>query len=820
MTNSWTDIANTDVMLIMGANPAENHPCGFKWALEAKRKRNARIIVVDPRFTRTAATADFHVPIRAGSDMVFVGGLIRYAIANNLYAHEYVTHYSNAAFLVHPDFQLPEDGVFSGFQEVTSDYDRTTWSYQTRPDGTVITDASMQHPHCVFQLLRRHYSRYTPEMVEQVTGVPIPLFLRVADEFLGIRKHGDMKRTGTLIYSLGWTHHSTGTQIIRSGAMLQLLLGNMGRPGGGVNALRGHSNVQGATDLAITWDSLPGYLKQPTASDGSFEAWMKRTTPAVLKPEETQSLNYWANTPRFAVSLMKSLYGPAATKENGWAYDYIPKPPDGRAWWGLSQEMIQGKVQGMICFGMNVLGLMAGAHRTQAALGHLDWLAVCEIFPDETSEFWCAPGIRAHEIQTTVYRLPGVGFAEKSGTTVNSARMLQWKDAAAPPPGDARIDQEILAQLFLRVRDLYIQEGGKFPEPILNLTWDYKIADKPSSEELARELNGRALAEATDESGKRSVAAGKQVPDFTWLRDDGSTACACWIYSGSWTEDGAQTKRRNTDDPSGLGIFPNWAWAWPLNRRVLYNRASCDPAGKPWDPKRASLWWSEKDGRWLGPDVPDFKVTSPPRDKMGPFIMNAEGLGRFFAPGALMLDGPFPEHYEPIEGPIANPLHPGRSTNPLGKKIETPFDRFGKPSEGFTAVAFTMRMTEHYHFWTKNNPANVQLVPEPFAEIGEDMARDLGISGGDFIRITSARGYHICRAMVTKRLRPLKVAGKVVYQVGIPFNWGFRGIAEDAGKTSRTLINHITPTSYDINTRTPEYKSFLVKVEKARGLRS
>jgi formate dehydrogenase major subunit len=819
MTNSWTDIANTDVMLIMGANPAENHPCGFKWALEAKRKRNARMIVVDPRFTRTAATADFHVPIRAGSDMVFVGGLISYAIENNLCAHEYVVHYTNAAFLVDPAFRLPEDGVFSGFNEKTSDYDRTTWNYQLLPGGSVALDTTLQDPLCVFQLLRRHYSRYTREMVERVTGVSPAQFQRVADEFLGIRKNGDMTKTGTLIYSLGWTHHSTGTQTIRTGAMLQLLLGNIGRPGGGVNALRGHSNVQGATDLAITWDSLPGYLKQPAAGDGSFEAWMKRTTPAIAKAEDAQSLNYWSNTPRFAVSLMKALYGPAATRENGWAYDYIPKPPDGRDWWGLSQDMIQGKVRGMLCFGMNVLALMAGAHRTQAALGHLDWLAVCEIFPDETSEFWRAPGISAEGIHTTVYRLPGVSFAEKSGTTVNSARMLQWKDAAIPPPGDARIDQEILAQLFLRVRELYRREGGQFPDPILNLTWDYRIGERPSSEELARELNGRALAEVTDEPAQRKVAAGKQLPDFSWLRDDGSTASGCWIYCGSWTEDRAQTKRRGTEDPSGLGVFPNWAWAWPLNRRVLYNRASCDPSGKPWDPKRASVWWSEKDSRWLGADVPDFKVTSPPKDRMGPFIMTAEGVGRFFAPGALMLDGPFPEHYEPIEGPIPNPLHLGRSSNPLGKKIETEFDKFGKPSEGFTAVALTMRMTEHYHFWTKNNPANVQLVPEPFAEIGEEMARGLGVSGGDYIRITSARGFHICRAMVTKRLRPLKIDGKPVYQVGIPFNWGFRGISEDAGRTSRTLINHLTPTSYDVNTRTPEYKSFLVKVEKAGGLR-
>jgi formate dehydrogenase major subunit len=827
MTNSWNDIANTDVMLIIGANPAENHPCGFKWAIEARRLRNARMIVVDPRFTRTAATADLHVPIRAGSDIAFVGGLIRYVIENNLYAREYVLNYTNASFIVNKDFHCADEGLFSGFDAVHSDYDRTTWNYQAKAGATtpghlpenVAADPTLQDSHCVFQLLRRQYSRYTPEMVERITGVSQARFKQVAEEFAGMRRNGDMTKTGTLIYSLGWTHHSTGSQTIRTGSILQLLLGNVGRPGGGVNALRGHANVQGATDLAISWDTLPGYLGPPSAGDGSFAGWMKRTTPTPSKPSDWQSMNYLGNTPRFAVSLQKALYGPAATSANGWAYDYIPKRPDGRGWWAIAQEAIEGKVQGGFCFGMNVLALGPSVNRTLAALRRLDWLVVCEIFPDETSEFWRAPGITAEQqakIGTTVYRLPGAGFSEKPGTMVNSSRLLQWRDVANPPPGDAQIDLEILAQIFWRVRQLYKTEGGAFPDPILNLTWDYANPERPSAEELAKELNGRALAPVTE--GGSTIAAGTQLPGFNWLRDDGSTASGCWIYCGSWPEGGALTKRRGTEDPSGLGIYPNWAWSWPANRRVLYNRASCDPQGKPWDPKRAPVWWDEAAGRWRGYDVVDFNVTSAPKEHMGPFIMTHEGVGRLFAPLALLVDGPFPEHYEPIETLVENALHPAVPTNPLGKKVETPFDKFGTPAEGYTSVAFTMRLTETYHFWTKNNPANVELVPEPFAEINEQMARDLGIRAGDPIRISTPRGAHICRAMVTKRIRALQVNGKRVYQVGIPFSWGFRGIAEDAGRTSRTLVNLITPTSYDANAETPEYKTFLVKVEKVSSI--
>jgi formate dehydrogenase major subunit len=828
MTNSWNDLANADIFLIIGANPAENHPCGYKWVLEAKRRRNARILVVDPRFTRTAATANRYVALRAGSDIAFVGGLIRFAIENGHYNRDYLVHYTNASFLVDEQFKLPVDGLFSGFQPDRNDYDRSSWNYESKTSGRpgilpaqVSTDPTLQHPRCVFQLLKRHYDRYTPEMVERITGAPKSEFLRVASEFTGIRAGGDMKKAGSLIYSLGWTHHEVGTQMIRCGAILQLLLGNVGRPGGGVNALRGHGNVQGATDIAVSFDNLPGYIRQPNAEDLSFENWMARITPGGTKAPGTESLNYWSNTPKFAVSLMKALFGDAATRENSWAFDYLAKPPAGPNWWSLPEVLAREKtVRGLFCFGTNLYALMSSAHRTFAGLKGLDWLVVCEIFPDETSEFWKAPHVSAEEMKnigTTVYRLPGCSFAEKPGTMVNSSRMLEWREAAAFPPGDSKVDLQILAKIFLDVRALYNAEGGKFPEPIRNLTWEYAIPERPSAEELAKELNGRALQPLRDPATGDTLRAGDQLPAFAWIRDDGTTAAGCWIYCGSWTQAGAQTKRRDPSDPSGLGIYPNWAWTWPANRKILYNRASCDLSGKPWDSTRALVWWNAKKGVWEGPDIPDFKATSPPEERMGPFIMNPEGVGRLFTPVNALLDGPFPEHYEPVEGPIANPLHPSQSTNPLGKKPTGPFDIFGTYSQGYNAVAMTIRMTEQYHFWTKNNPMNVLLMPEPFVEISPEMASEIRVSPGNFVKVSSARGYHIARAMVTRRLKVLTVDGKRVYQVGIPFNWGFRGISEDAHRTARTLVNNITPTSCDVNVRTPEFKSFLVKVEKFEG---
>ena len=885
MTNGWIDIKNADMMLIMGGNPAENHPCGFKWVVEAKLKRNARLIVVDPRFTRTASQADLFCQIRAGSDIAFLGGVINYALANNRVAKDYLVNYTNAAFIIKEGFKLPEDGLFSGFDETTKTYNKSSWNYQEggnetgkvvplavsssategapqghAPQGAAPTgeqgsasghhgegqgyqaqgpagakamgggpvpppslppniayDTSLQHPRCVYQLLKQQYSRYTPEMVERITGIPKDQFLKAADMFTSVRMNGDTKKVATVIYAVGWTQHSFGTQIIRTAAMLQLLMGNIGRAGGGVNALRGHSNIQGATDMAGIFDILPGYLKMPNPADKDLKTFLERVTPKPAKPKEWDSFNYWSNTPKFMVSFLKAMYGNAATKDNDFAFNYLPKIDRNYSWVEIWNDMYNGKVKGMFAFGMNGVMIGPDSQKNIDALKKADFLVVCEIYPDETSAFWEAPGTTPEEmkqINTTVYRLPGAGFAEKDGTFVNSARWLQWKNIALPPPGDCRLDQDILAQIFLKIRELYQKEGGKFPDPILKASWSYTLPDHPSLSEVAKEINGKALADISDEKTGVSLKAGQQLPGFAMLRDDGTTMSGNWLYCGSWTEAGPLMQRRGTDDPSGQGIYPNWAWSWPANRRVLYNRASCDLAGKPWDPSRKQVWWNETAQKWVGNDVPDFKPDSKPQDHMGPFIMNPEGVGRIFVPLGAMADGPFPEFYEPIESPVDNPLHPNQSNNPVVKKFKTAMDKYGTVKDGYNIICTTYRLTEHYHYWTKNNPMNVQLVPEPFVEIPAELADQMGIRGGEKVKVTSARSDYIAKAMVTKRIKPMMVDGKKLYQIGMPIHWGFLGISEGEGRTAKTPANLLTPTVIDPNAYTPEFKGFLVKLEK------
>ena len=861
MTNGWIDIRNADMMLIMGGNPAENHPCGFKWVVEAKRNRNAKLIVIDPRFTRTATQADLFLQIRAGSDIAFLGGVINYALQHDRVAKEYLVNYTNASLIIKEGFKLPDDGLFSGWDAETGTYDKATWNYeaggnltgksvaaaaaggahlvsaaahdQPGSHGTAAGaatpaapslppnaafDLDLQHPRCVYQLLKQQYSRYTPEMVERITGISQADFLKAADMYTSIRKDGSLKKVGTIIYAVGWTQHSFGTQIIRTAAMLQLLMGNIGRAGGGVNALRGHSNIQGATDIGGVFDSLPGYLKVPGVTDADLKTYLTRVTPTASKPGEWESYNYYSNTPKFMVSLLKSMYGDAATKDNDFAFSYLPKVDRRYSWTDIWNDMYDGKVKGFFAFGMNGVMIGPDSQKNIAALKKADFLVVCDIYPDETSAFWQAPGITAEEqkkINTTVYRVPGAGFAEKDGTMVNSARWLQWKYVAVPPPGDARLDQDILAQIFLRIRALYKQEGGKFPDPILKLTWSYTQPEHPSLSEVAKELNGKALADIADEKAGVSLKAGQQLPGFAMLRDDGTTACGNWIWSGSWTEAGPMLQRRGTEDPSGLGIYPNWAWSWPANRRVMYNRASCDLNGKPYDPDRKQIWWSETAQKWVGNDVPDFKADSKPAEHMGPFIMLPEGVGRLFVPLGAMADGPFPEHYEPIESPIVNPLHPQHSNNPVVKRFKTNMDKFGTVEQGYNLVCTTYRLTEHYHYWTKNNPMNVQLIPEPFIEVPAELADQMGIRGGERLKVTSARATYIAQAMVTKRIKPMMIDGKKTYQIGIPIHFGFLGIQEDEDKTAKTPTNLLTPTVVDPNAYTPEFKGFLVKLEKA-----
>jgi len=848
MTNGWVDIKNADMILVMGGNPAENHPCGFKWAIEAKRNRNAKLIVVDPRFTRTAAVSDHYVQIRAGSDIAFLGGMINYALANDRVNKEYLVNYTNAALIVKDGFKLPDDGLYSGWDPEKKTYDKSTWNYEEGGNLTgkgataapppaaktpakpgappaapalppnVAYDLNLEHPRCVYQLLKKQYSRYTPEMVERITGIPKEQALKTYDLFTSIRKGGDTKKVATVIYALGWTQHTTGTQNIRAAAMMQLLMGNIGRAGGGMNALRGHSNIQGATDMAGIFDILPGYLKVPNPSDTDLKAFLERTTPKAAKPKEWDSFNYWSNTPRFMVSFLKAMYGDKATKENDFAFHYLPKIDRRYSWGEIWDDMYAGKVKGLFAFGMNGVMIGPNTRKNIDALKKADWLVVCEIYPDETSEFWTEKAGNKPEdikkINTTVYRLPGAGFAEKDGTFTNSARWLQWKYAALPVPGDCRLDQDILAQIFLKVRELYAKDGGKFPDAIRDLSWAYTSPKNPSLAECAKEISGKALGEVTDEKTQTTFKPGQQLPGFAFLRDDGSTMSGNWLYCGSWSEAGPLSQRRGTDDPSGQGIYPNWAWSWPANRRVMYNRASCNVDGKPWDPTRKQVWWNEAQQKWVGNDVPDFKPDSNPKDHMGPFIMTPEGLARLFVPLGAVADGPFPEHYEPMESPVANLLHPQQNNNPVAKKFKSDMDKWGTAKD-FNIIATTYRLTEHYHYWTKNNPMNVQLQPEPFIEVPAELANELGLKGGEKLKISSARSYYIGKAMVTKRIKPMMIDGKKTYQIGIPIHWGYRGISEDEGRTALTPVNFLSPAATDPNAYTPEFKGFLVKIERA-----
>ena len=806
MTNNWVDIKNADVVMVMGGNPAEAHPCGFKWVIEAKVHNKAKLVVVDPRFTRTAAVADVFAQIRPGSDIAFLGGVIRHLLEKEAIQKDYVVAYTNAPYLVREDFAF-DDGLFSGWDEAKHSYDKSSWAYQMGADGFAKTDPTLQDPRCVYQLMKHHYARYTPELVEQVTGVPKERFLEICGI---VASTASPQRTMTHLYALGWTQHTVGSQNIRAMAMIQLLLGNVGMPGGGMNALRGHSNIQGLTDLGLLSDLLPGYLTMPRENDADLKTYLEKRTQKPIRPGQ---MSYWQNYPKFFVSLQKAWFGKAATKENDWAYDWLPKLDKLYDLLAAFDLMAQGKLNGYVCQGFNPLASAPDKAKLVAGLSKLKFLVSIDPLRTETAEFWQNHGdlnpVDPSKIQTEVFRLPSGCFAEEDGSLVNSGRWLQWHWKAAEPPGEARTDPEIIADLFARIRELYQKEGGTFPEPVLNLTWDYKQPRRPAPDELAREYNGRALADLPDPKDKTKTLAkeGEQLATFAHLQDDGTTACGCWIFCGSWTQAGNQMARRDASDPSGLGVTPAWGWSWPANRRVLYNRASADPAGKPWDARKKLVWWNGT--KWVGNDVPDFKVDSAPDEGMSPFIMNPEGVARLFAMDKLA-EGPFPEHYEPVETPIGtNPFHPKVVSNPAARIYKQDREQMGKAEE-FPFAATTYRLTEHFHFWTKHCLIPAVLQPEQFVEIGEGLAKLRGIRNGERVVVRSKRGKIVAKALVTRRIQPLKVAGKEVHTVGIPIHWGFSGLTQRGYVT-----NTLTPYVGDANTQTPEFKAFLVDVQKA-----
>ncbi len=808
MTNHWVDIKNADVVLIMGGNAAEAHPCGFKWVTEAKAHNKARLVVVDPRFTRSAAMADYYAPLRAGSDIAFLGGVINYLITHDKIQHEYVKQYTNAPFLVGEKYSFT-DGIFSGFDPERGAYDNSSWAYEMGADGFAVVDPTMQHPRCVYQLLKAHYSRYTPEMVSRTCGTPTAAFLKVC-EYIASSAAPD--RAMTVMYALGWTQHTTGSQMIRTAAMMQLLLGNIGIAGGGMNALRGHSNIQGLTDLGLLTNLLPGYLTLPAEREQDYEAYLKSRTLKALRPNQ---MSYWQNYPKFHVSLMKSWFGAAATKENNFAFDYLPKLDKGYDVLQAFELMDQGKMNGYICQGFNPLASFPDKAKIVRSLSKLKFLVIIDPLETETALFWKNFGpyndVDPAKIDTEVIRLPSTCFAEEDGSLTNSGRWLQWHWKAANPPAQARGDNEIIAGIFARLRAAYAKDGGAFPDPIVNLTWPYRIPSAPSAEELAMEYNGKALVDLMDprDPTKLVLAANTQVPGFAALRDDGSTACGCWIYAGAWTAAGNQMARRDNADPYGVGQTLGWAWAWPANRRILYNRASSDPSGKPWDPKRRLVFWNGK--AWGGADIPDMRPDAAPEEGVNPFIMTSEGVAKLFVPSG-MAEGPLPEHYEPMESPLAaNPFtnNPRAFSNPAVRVFKSDAESFGKPQE-FPYAATSYRLTEHFHYWTKHAELNAITQPQQFVEISEALAAEKGIAHGGKVRVRSKRGFVECVAVVTKRIPVLDCGGTKVHTVGIPNHWGFTGLTQQG-----YLANTLTPFVGDANTQTPEYKSFIVSIEKA-----
>lgn len=807
MTNAWTDIRNTDLVVIMGGNAAEAHPCGFKWVTEAKANRGAKLVVVDPRFTRSASVADLYAPIRQGTDIAFLLGVINYCIRNDKIHWDYVKAFTNANFVVKEGFAY-SDGLFTGYDEAKRDYDRSTWDYEIGADGYAVVDDTLQHPRCVWNLLKTHVALYTPELVSRICGTPKDKFLKVCEL---IAETSSPVKTMTSMYALGWTQHSKGSQNIRGMAMLQLLLGNIGVRGGGMNALRGHSNIQGLTDIGLMSNLIPGYLNLPRESEASFDAYMSTRGNKPLRPNQ---MSYLQNYKKFFVSFLKVMWGSAATPQNNFAYDYLPKldVPFYDVLRGFELAH-QGKMNGYVVQGFNPLQSFPNKGKLTAALSKMQFLVVMDPLETETARFWENHGeyndVDPAKIQTEVIQLPTTCFAEDEGALVNSGRWLQWHWAGGTPPGEAKTDAWIMAQIHMRLRGLYLEEGGAVPQPILDLHWPYADPYDPRPEELAKEMNGYALDTLYDPNDKAKVvvAKGKQVPSFAVLRDDGSTACGCWIYAGSFTEAGNMMARRDTTDAEGAGLYPKWAFAWPANRRILYNRASADIDGKAWDPSRKLIEW---DGaKWSGLDVPDIAPTAKPAD-VGPFIMNPEGVSRLFS-RALMRDGPFPAHYEPFEAPVVNIVAPKIKGNPVARVFKGDLAQFGDVKE-FPYAATSYRLTEHFHFWTKHAHQNAVLQPEFFVEISEELAKEKGVKSGGWVRVWSKRGSIKAKTVVTKRIKPLNCDGKIVHVVGIPLHWGFTGAAKKGFGP-----NMLTPFVGDANIETPEFKAFLVNLEPIAG---
>jgi formate dehydrogenase major subunit len=782
---------------------AECHPVGFQWVMEAKR-RGATVIHIDPRFTRTSALADTYVPIRAGTDIAFLGGVVNYILGNELDFREYVLAYTNAATIVDESYQDTEDldGLFSGFDPEKGVYDPGSWQYAGHAPDSGDTDAdretarplrheshgppipagterdeTLRHPRCVYQILKRHFARYTPEMVERVCGVPREKFLEVCQAWT---RNSGRERTSALVYSVGWTQHTVGVQYIRTGAIIQLLLGNVGRPGGGVLALRGHASIQGSTDIPTLFNLLPGYLPMPHhAQHASFSDWVA----AIRHPGQK---GFWADARAYAVSLLKAYWGDAATAENDYCYGHLPRMTGDHGTYQTVLNMVDGKVKGYFLLGQNPAVGSAHGRAQRLGMANLDWLVVRDLYLVESATFWkdgpeVATGeLVPEECRTEVFFLPAASHVEKEGSFTQTQRLLQWREKAVDPPGDCRSELWFVYHLGRIIRQKLAASTLPRDRAVLDLAWDYPVSgqhDEPSATAVLREINGF------------EVASGEPVSGYTALKDDGSTACGCWIYSGVFVGGVNQAARRRPGAEQSW-VAAEWGWAWPMNRRLLYNRASADPSGRPWSPRKAYVWWDAGKGRWTGHDVPDFEADKDPsyRPPLGatgvaaiagddPFVMQSDGKGWLYVPTGL-IDGPLPTHYEPAESPVANPLYRQQS-NPARKTYPRPDNPLDPISAVFPYVFTVSRLTEHHTAGGMSRHLEYlsELQPEMFIEVSPELAAERGLSHLDWAHVVTARAVVEARVMVTDRLTPLRVAGRTIHQIWLPYHWGGAGLS-------------------------------------------
>jgi len=820
-TTAQQDLASADAILIMGSSMAENHPVGFQWVIEAREKNGAKIIHVDPRFTRTSAMADYWLPLRAGSDIVFLGALIHYTIANDRYFGDYVIHYTNAPAILRSDFKDTEDlgGLFSGWDG--RKYDPESWQYEETQQ-----DRTLQHPRCVFQVLKRHFARYTPELVEQMCGIPKKEFLEVADVFTSA---SGREKTAAICYAVGWTQHSTGVQIIRAASILQLLLGNIGRPGGGILALRGHASIQGSTDIPTLFDLLPGYLPMPVQDE---------TTLATYIQSHRSSKGWWYNLDKYIISLLKAYYGDAAISANDFGFGWLPKLTGDHSHFGYWLDMADGKLEGLFVMGQNPAVGAPNAKLERTALRNLKWLVVRDFVETETATFWrdspeVASGeLNPDDIATEIFFFPAASHVEKAGTFTNTQRTLQFRQKAIEPPGDARSDLDFMVQLGRRLKARATdrpRDAG-----LRALTWSYHDDD---AEEVLREIHGwrdegggmrdegggmrdedggmrdeggglRDETTASDHpSSLRPHPSRSPVKNFSELTNDGSTACGCWIYSGVFDGENKANKR----EPRGR-YGHGWGFAWPLDRRILYNRCSAAPDGKPWSDRKKLVWWDDAKGEWTGDDVPDFTGKNRPGSKDDlPFIMHPDGVGWIWVASGLK-DGPLPTHYEPLESNIKNTLYPKQAKNPAADRKERPDNPYAKsPDKRFPYILTTYRLTEHHTAGGMSRTLThlAELQPELFAEISPELAEEVEVTNGEWITISTARGSIQARALVTGRMPSLQLDGRRVHHVGLPYHWGYRGLVKG------DIVNDLVAISEEPNVRIMETKGLSCSIRKS-----